>query len=165
MICPDQKVMYSPTLSALADALGLGPDPGIVQTYDVAIVGAVPAGLATAVYAASEGLSTIIIEALAPGGQAGTSSKIENYLGFPTGISGQDLANRALIQAQKFGAKLVVSRHAIALLPDVDRHLLILEQGRRVCSRSVVVATGSVPEVDTRTLPALRRGGDSLRRD
>ena len=83
--------------------------------YDVAVVGAGPAGLAAAVYAASEGLDTIVVEGLAPGGQAGTSSKIENYLGFPTGISGQALAGRAQVQAQKFGARLAISRYALRL--------------------------------------------------
>ena len=83
--------------------------------HDVAVIGAGPAGLATAVYAASEGLDTIVIEGTAPGGQAGTSSKIENYLGFPTGISGQALAGRAQVQAQKFGARLAISRAVVGL--------------------------------------------------
>ena len=87
--------------------------------HDVAVIGAGPAGLATAVYAASEGLDTIVVEGTAPGGQAGTSSKIENYLGFPTGISGQALAGRAQVQAQKFGARLAISRAAVGL--DCDR--------------------------------------------
>ncbi len=142
-VCPDHKILHNPSVSTLADALAMGPDSSITQTYDVAVVGAGPAGLATAVYAASEGLSTIVIDSLAPGGQAGTSSKIENYLGFPTGISGQDLANRALVQAQKFGAKLVVSRKAVALVSDINRHLMVLEHGRRVCARAVVIATGA----------------------
>ena len=117
-ICPDQSVLYSPSASSLADALGLSPGSNPAYLYDVAIIGAGPAGLATAVYAASEGLSTIVVEGLAPGGQAGTSSRIENYLGFPTGISGQDLANRALVQAQRFGAQLVISRKVVALVAE-----------------------------------------------
>lgn len=142
-ICPDQTVLRSPSVMSLADALGLSHECNSQEIYDVAIVGAGPAGLAASVYAASEGLSTIVIEALAPGGQAGTSSRIENYLGFPTGISGQDLANRALVQAQKFGASFSISRKAVALVAERGRNLLILEHGRRVCSRTVVIATGA----------------------
>jgi thioredoxin reductase (NADPH) len=127
----------------LADALGLSPLSNPISVYDVAIVGAGPAGLATAVYAASEGLSTVVIEGLAPGGQAGTSSRIENYLGFPTGISGQDLANRALVQAQRFGAQLLISRKVVALVPQDKLKLLIMEHGRHITARSVVVATGA----------------------
>ncbi len=142
-ICPDHTVLHSPSVTSLADALGLSPESNPAQIYDVAIIGAGPAGLATAVYAASEGLSTIVIEGLAPGGQAGTSSRIENYLGFPTGVSGQELANRALVQAQKFGARLVISRKAVGLVPQVGKHLLVIEHGRRLCSRTVVIATGA----------------------
>ena len=99
-------------------------------TYSiVAVVGAGPAGLAAAVYGASEGLSTVVLEALAPGGQAGTSSKIENYLGFPTGISGQALAGRAQVQAQKFGARLAIARAVIGI--DCDEHTVSLAPRRR----------------------------------
>jgi thioredoxin reductase (NADPH) len=142
-ICPNQKVLHSPSVSSLADALGLSPESNSAHVYDVAIIGAGPAGLATAVYAASEGLSTIVVEGLAPGGQAGTSSRIENYLGFPTGISGQDLANRALVQAQRFGAQLVVSRKVVALVAEEGRNLVVMEHGRRLSSRCVVIATGA----------------------
>ena len=142
-ICPNQKVLHSPSVSSLADALGLSPSSNPTYLYDVAIIGAGPAGLAAAVYAASEGLSTIVIEGLAPGGQAGTSSRIENYLGFPTGISGQDLASRALVQAQRFGAQFVISRRVIALVAEAGRNLLITEHGRRLSSRCVVIATGA----------------------
>lgn len=142
-ICPDRRVLYSPSASSLADALGLSPDSNPTYLYDVAIIGAGPAGLATAVYAASEGLSTIVVEGHAPGGQAGTSSRIENYLGFPTGISGQDLANRALVQAQRFGAQFVISRKVIALVAQAGQHLLVMEHGRRLSSRCVVIATGA----------------------
>lgn len=143
VITPGQGVLCNPTTAALADALGLTelmiPD----EIYDVAIVGAGPAGLAASVYAASEGLSTITVEGLAPGGQAGTSSKIENYLGFPNGISGHELANRAQIQAQKFGARLAISR-AVASL-DCDQHpfRLKLEDGRWFNARSVIIASGA----------------------
>jgi thioredoxin reductase (NADPH) len=142
-ICPDQKVLYRPSVSSLADALGLSPESNPNHVYDVAIIGGGPAGLAAAVYAASEGLSTIVVEGLAPGGQAGTSSRIENYLGFPTGISGQDLADRALVQAQRFGAQFVISRKVLALVAKAGQNLLILEHGRRLSSRSVVIATGA----------------------
>ena len=142
-ICPNQKILHSPSVSSLADGLGLSPGSNPTYLYDVAIIGAGPAGLATAVYGASEGLSTIVVEGLAPGGQAGTSSRIENYLGFPTGISGQDLANRALVQAQRFGAQFMISRRVIALVAEAGRNLLIMEHGRRLSSRCVVIATGA----------------------
>jgi thioredoxin reductase (NADPH) len=113
------------------------------KVHDVAVVGAGPAGLAAAVYAASEGLETIVIESLAPGGQAGTSSKIENYLGFPTGISGQALAARAWTQAQKFGAKFAVSREVTGLDCAQRPYRVRLQDGRQVQARAVIVATGA----------------------
>jgi thioredoxin reductase (NADPH) len=142
-ICPNHKVLYSPSVSSLADVLGLSPESSPTRVCDVAIIGAGPAGLATAVYAASEGLSTIVVEGLAPGGQAGTSSRIENYLGFPTGISGQDLANRALVQAQRFGAQFIISRKVVALVAGEGRNLVVMEHGRRLYSRCIVIATGA----------------------
>ena len=142
-VCPDRGILHSPLASSLADALGLSPESNPISVYDVAVVGAGPAGLATAVYAASEGLSTVVIEGLAPGGQAGTSSRIENYLGFPTGISGQDLANRALVQAQRFGAQLLISRKVVALVVKETLKLLIMEHGRYLTARCVVIATGA----------------------
>ncbi|MGB0087517.1 MAG: FAD-dependent oxidoreductase [Rhodomicrobiaceae bacterium] len=137
------RVLRNPSNPELADALGLTEtiDPAFV--YDLAVVGAGPAGLAAAVYGASEGLSTIVLEALAPGGQAGTSSKIENYLGFPTGISGQALAGRAQVQAQKFGARLAISRPVVGLDCDTTPYRLALEGGGQVSARAVVVATGA----------------------
>ena len=105
VVFSDGRVLHRPTVSKLADELGISELPDKSTIYDVAVVGAGPAGLAAAVYASSEGLSTVVIEGIAPGGQAGTSSKIENYLGFPTGISGQRLANRAFVQALKFGVR------------------------------------------------------------
>jgi thioredoxin reductase (NADPH) len=134
VIAPGERVLRNPSNAALADDLGLTEtiDPG--HAYDVAVVGAGPAGLAAAVYAASEGLDTIVVEALAPGGQAGTSSKIENYLGFPTGISGQALAGRAQIQAQKFGARLAISRAVTGLYCKEQPYRLALEDGGR-CRR------------------------------
>jgi thioredoxin reductase (NADPH) len=143
VVLPGHRVLGAPTILALADALGLTEPLDRAEVCDVAIVGAGPAGLAAAVYAASEGLATILIEGNSPGGQAGTSSKIENYLGFPTGISGQELANRAQVQAQKFGARLVVSRQVTAMECLEQRCRLLLEGGRSVTARSVIVATGA----------------------
>ena len=138
---PDGRVLRRPTISELADELGITelPDPGII--YDVTVVGAGPAGLAAAVYAASEGLCTIIIEGIAPGGQAGTSSK--NYLGFPTGISGQRLASRAQLQALKFGVRFAISRQVVTAEQIGGIHKLTLAGGISLCSRSVVVASGA----------------------
>ncbi|WP_244476867.1 FAD-dependent oxidoreductase [Methylobacterium sp. Leaf117] len=143
VIAPGEAVLRNPSNAALADALGLTEalDPG--RIYDVAVIGAGPAGLAAAVYAASEGLDTIVIEGMAPGGQAGTSSKIENYLGFPTGISGQALAGRAQVQAQKFGARLAISRMAAQLDCGGSAFRVVLEDGGSVPVRAVIAATGA----------------------
>lgn len=143
VIAPDETVLRNPDTAALADALGLTERIEPDHVYDVAVVGAGPAGLAAAVYAASEGLKTIIIEGVAPGGQAGTSSKIENYLGFPTGISGQALAGRAQVQAQKFGARLAISRHATGLDCASEPSRVRLDDGQSVKACVVVVATGA----------------------
>ena len=136
-------VLQNPSNAALADALGLTELLDASHVYDVAVVGAGPAGLAAAVYAASEGLSTVVVEGMAPGGQAGTSSKIENYLGFPTGISGQALAGRAQAQAQKFGAKLAIARAATGLDCSAHPYRLTLEGGGSLPARAVIVATGA----------------------
>jgi len=137
------QVLKNPSNRELAVAVGLVEriDPDAV--FDVAVVGAGPAGLAAAVYSASEGLRTVVLEAEAPGGQAGTSSKIENYLGFPTGISGPALAGRAQVQAQKFGAQLAVPRRVAALRCDASPYTLELEDGERVRAKTVVIATGA----------------------
>ncbi len=137
------SLLRNPTNAELADALGLTEtlDPTVI--YDLAVVGAGPGGLAAAVYAASEGLSTIVLEALAPGGQAGTSSKIENYLGFPTGISGQALAGRAQVQAQKFGARLAISRAVKSVRCDRRPYTIELEGSTEIRARAVVVASGA----------------------
>ena len=137
------QVLHNPSNAELADALGLTEALDPDRVYDVAVVGAGPAGLAAAVYAASEGLSTIVIEGMAPGGQAGTSSKIENYLGFPTGISGQALAGRAQAQAQKFGARLAISRAVTGLDCGATPYRLQLENGHAIPARAVIVATGA----------------------
>ena len=143
VVLSDGRTLYRPTIAELADELGITelPDPEMI--YDVTVVGAGPAGLAAAVYAASEGLCTIVVEGTAPGGQAGTSSKIENYLGFPTGISGQRLASRAQLQALKFGVRFAISREVITAEQIDGIHKLTLAGGIPVCSRSVVVASGA----------------------
>ncbi len=143
VIFPGGRVLHQPTLPELADELGLTELLDPEMTYDLAVVGAGPSGLAAAVYGASEGLSTIAIEGTAPGGQAGTSSKIENYLGFPTGVSGQELATRAQVQAQKFGARLAVARDVTCVDTLDGAHVLTLAGGATVRARAVVIATGA----------------------
>ena len=143
LLIPGMRLLRKPSNAVVADALGLTDAIDPTHVYDVAVVGAGPAGLAAAVYAASEGLHTIVIEKLAPGGQAGTSSKIENYLGFPTGISGQALAGRAQAQAQKFGARLAISRKVSGVECAVQPYRLKLEDDQLVTTRAIVVATGA----------------------
>lgn len=137
------RVLSKPSISALADALGISEPILPDHVHDVTVIGAGPGGLAAAVYAASEGLDTLVIEGTAPGGQAGTSSKIENYLGFPTGISGQALAGRAQVQAQKFGARLAISRAAVGIDCSQHPYRVLLEGGGSILTRAVVVATGA----------------------
>jgi thioredoxin reductase (NADPH) len=127
----------------VAEALGLNRPLDQSRIHDVLIVGAGPGGLAAAVYAASEGLDVLTVETSAPGGQAGSSSKIENYLGFPTGISGQALAGRAYAQAQKFGAELLIAQGAMRLDCDHTPYAINLTDGRRVLARSIVIASGA----------------------
>ncbi len=142
MVCPDGAVLDAPDEAEVARCLGMNAlTPG--RRYDVAVVGAGPAGLATAVYAASEGLSVAVLDTRAFGGQAGASARIENYLGFPTGISGQALAGRAFVQAQKFGAEIAVPVSVSRLDCDADHHRLHLGDGRRVEARTIVVASGA----------------------
>ena len=143
VITTDHKLLRNPSTAELADSLGLTETIEPDRVHDVAVVGGGPSGLAAAVYAASEGLDTIVIEGMAPGGQAGTSSKIENYLGFPTGISGQALAGRAQVQAQKFGARLAISRHVIGIDCSARPYRLNLEDGQAIQARAVIVATGA----------------------
>ncbi|WP_164020276.1 FAD-dependent oxidoreductase [Pyxidicoccus trucidator] len=143
VIAPGRNVFRNPSNAALADDLGFSELVDPSHVHDVAVVGAGPAGLAAAVYAASEGLETVVVESLAPGGQAGTSSKIENYLGFPTGISGQALAGRAQVQARKFGARLIISRSVSGIDCEQVPYRLRLDDGRTVAARSVVIATGA----------------------
>jgi thioredoxin reductase (NADPH) len=139
----DGRVLVRPVICDLADELGITEVPEAHRIYDVAVVGAGPAGLAAAVYATSEGLSTIVIEGNAPGGQAGTSSKIENYLGFPTGISGAQLASRGHLQALKFGVHFAISRDVVSTAQVGGLHRLMLANGLTVCARSVVIASGA----------------------
>jgi thioredoxin reductase (NADPH) len=143
VVLPNGRILVRPTITDLADELGITELPDPHTTYDVAVVGAGPSGLAAAVYAASDGLSTIVIEGTAPGGQAGTSSKIENYLGFPTGVSGAQLASRGHLQALKFGVHFSISREVVTAQQIDGIHRLTLAGGRSVCSRSVVIATGA----------------------
>lgn len=138
-----REVLRNPSVEALADALGLLHAVEERAIYDVAIVGAGPAGLAAAVYAASEGLHAIVLEAEAFGGQAGSSSRIENYLGFPTGISGQALTGRAFTQAQKFGAELLLPRVVKTLHCDERPYRLTLEGGDEIRAHAIVIATGA----------------------
>ncbi len=139
----DGRVVYRPRIPEIADELGITEMPDSSATYDVAVIGAGPAGLAAAVYAASEGLSTVVVESVAPGGQAGASSKIENYLGFPTGISGNRLAHRAWVQALKFGVRFAIAREAISLEPGSSFHRLTLTDDVHFCGRTVIIATGA----------------------
>lgn len=143
VICNGQSVLRNPSIQDLARCLGLNGSIDGTQVRDLIIVGAGPAGLAAAVYAASEGLDVLMVETKAPGGQAGSSSKIENYLGFPTGISGLELAARATTQAQKFGAHLVVARSVVRLDCGQLPYKIHLEGGESLLCRTVVIATGA----------------------
>ena len=139
-----KPILKNPSLADVAAVFGIKPShSGEEDLYDLAVVGAGPGGLAAAVYGGSEGLSTIVVESLAVGGQAGTSSRIENYLGFPAGLSGQELAARAALQAQKFTAAILVGSAAKSLLSNGGVHTIELADGRTVKARAVVVATGA----------------------
>ena len=149
IICRGQIVLRNPTNAEIAGCLGFNPAIDQTKLRDVVVIGAGPAGLAAAVYAASEGLDVLVLETGSPGGQAGSSSKIENYLGFPTGISGQDLTARAYNQAQKFGAQVIVAKGAARLACDRRPYAIETDDGQRIPARSVIVATGA----DYRKLP------------
>jgi thioredoxin reductase (NADPH) len=142
VLCPSGAMLHNPTENQLARCLGLARAINNSTVYDVAIVGAGPAGLATAVYGASEGLSVIVLDCRAFGGQAGASARIENYLGFPTGITGMALMGRAYTQAQKFGAEMAIPEEAIRLNRE-ERFVLRLNSGDSVKARSLVIATGA----------------------
>ena len=141
--CADGSVLKNPSEGELAACLGMARIDHPDRTYDVAVVGAGPAGLATAVYAASEGLSVIVFDAVAIGGQAGASSRIENYLGFPAGISGQALTGRAFVQAQKFGAEMVIPEEVVRLDCAGAPFTVALADGRHVKARTAVLASGA----------------------
>jgi thioredoxin reductase (NADPH) len=143
VICNNRSVLRNPSMQELADCLGLNSPVDESQVRDLIIVGAGPSGLAAAVYAASEGLNVLVVETASPGGQAASSSKIENYLGFPTGVSGQELAARAIAQVEKFGAKMMVA-HSVARLDCAKRpYKVVLDNGNRLPARAVVIATGA----------------------
>ena len=142
VIFGSEPLLRNPSTRALADAIGVRRPLG-KKVYDLVMVGGGPAGLAAAVYASSEGLATAVIDATAPGGQAGTSSKIENYLGFPTGISGAELANRAMLQAQKFGAQFSTPSLVTRLEFENGRPWSVWTMAERVSTRCVLIATGA----------------------
>ncbi len=143
IVCQEGYVLRNPSIEDLASALGLTPELDAKAIRDVVIVGGGPAGLGAAVYAASEGLDVLVLESTAPGGQAGTSSRIENYLGFPTGISGLALAGRALTQAEKFGAEVAIARSAVRFNCDQRPYQVHLSDGEVVQARTIVIATGA----------------------
>ena len=143
VICRGTVVLRNPTNQQIADCLGFNEAIDHTQVRDLVIVGAGPSGLSAAVYAASEGLDVLVLETNAPGGQAGSSSKIENYLGFPTGISGQELAARAYTQAQKFGAQRLIATRATRLACDRRPYAVEIDHGPRVLARTVIIATGA----------------------
>lgn len=143
LICRGAKVLKNPGNEEIADCLGFNDAIDRVHVRDLIVVGAGPAGLAAAVYGASEGLDVLVVEANAPGGQAGSSSKIENYLGFPTGISGQELAGRAITQAQKFGAQITIATGATRLTCDRTPYSVELGPEDRIRARAIVIATGA----------------------
>jgi len=141
VIYPDGEAAQAPEVSAVARKIGLQMQ-AVQPFYDLTIVGGGPGGLAAAVYGASEGLSTVMIERHAPGGQAGTSSRIENYLGFPSGLSGADLARRATAQARRFGVEILAPQEAVGLRADGPYHLVTLADGSEIASHAVVIAVG-----------------------
>ena len=142
LICRGQIVLRNPDNQQIADCLGFNESIDQIQIRDVVVIGAGPSGLAAAVYGASEGLDVLVLETSSPGGQAGSSSRIENYLGFPTGISGQELASRAYLQAQKFGAKMLMAK-ATELICDRKPYVIQVESGAQIPARTVVIATGA----------------------
>src|SRR5215470_1916095 len=145
IIVPGEPVLRNPSSRALLDALAISSDAGSypADVFDLLVVGAGPAGLAASVYGASEGMTTTLAEDTALGGQAGTSSRIENYLGFPAGLSGEELAARAALQAQKFGVRIKLAAKAAALSFQDGAHRVTFDDGEVVTARSVIIATGA----------------------
>jgi thioredoxin reductase (NADPH) len=154
VICRGEAMIKNPTNQELAESLGMNPQIDGKAVRDLVVIGAGPAGLAAAVYAASEGLNVLVLETNAPGGQAGSSSRIENYLGFPTGISGQALAGRALVQAQKFGAEVAIANSALRLRCESKPYEVQFSGEHVVRSRAIVIASGveyrklTLPDID-----------------
>jgi len=142
VICRGERMAKNPTNAELADCLGMNPQIDGETVRDLIVIGAGPAGLAAAVYAASEGLNVLVLETNAPGGQAGSSSRIENYLGFPTGISGQALAGRALVQAQKFGAEVAIASTALQLRCEARPFEISLSNTQALRGRAIIIASG-----------------------
>jgi len=143
LIRGDKEMLRNPSNREIASKLGFNDSVDRKQVRDMVVVGAGPSGLAAAVFAASEGLDVLVVEANAPGGQAGSSSKIENYLGFPLGITGQELAARAFTQSQKFGAQLLIAKSATSLSCDRKPYTLEIGEDARISARTVVIATGA----------------------
>jgi thioredoxin reductase (NADPH) len=143
LICRSDVVLRNPSNREVADCLGFNESIDQSQVRDLVIVGAGPSGLAAAVYGASEGLDVLVVESTSPGGQAGSSSRIENYLGFPTGISGQELAGRAYTQAQKFGAQVMIAKGATHLSCSRKPYAIQVDAGPLVPARTVIIATGA----------------------
>jgi len=143
LICRGDAVLRNPTNAEIAECLGFNEAIDATHVRDVVIIGGGPAGLASAVYGASEGLDVLVLESTAPGGQAGSSSRIENYLGFPSGISGQELATRAITQAQRFGAQMIIAKVARQLLCDRKPFAIEADDGSRVSARAIVIASGA----------------------
>jgi thioredoxin reductase (NADPH) len=146
---PGGAEMRNPSRGELSRALGVGLELSAREEVDLVVIGGGPAGLGAAVYGASEGLETLVVEGTALGGQAGTSRRIENYLGFPAGITGRELTSRAVTQARKFNARTATPYRAVALLPGAARHVVVLEESLEVAASAVVIATGA----DYRRLP------------
>jgi thioredoxin reductase (NADPH) len=143
LICRNDAVLRNPTNARIAECLGFNETIDQTRVSDLVIVGSGPAGLAAAVYGASEGLEVLVLESNSPGGQAGSSSRIENYLGFPTGISGVDLTGRAYAQAQKFGAQIMIAKGAAQLACDRQPYEVQIAEGSSVRARAVIIATGA----------------------
>src|SRR5271155_3760903 len=154
VVCNNARVLRNPSPQEIAECLGFNSNIDDSHVRDLVVVGAGPAGLAAAVYAASEGLDVLVIEKAAPGGQAGSSSKIENYLGFPTGLSGHELAASAIAQSEKFGAQIMVARNVDHLRCDKRPYRVQLDNGQDIPARAIVLATGaqynrpSLPNLD-----------------
>jgi thioredoxin reductase (NADPH) len=140
---PGGQDLRGPTTGQVSRALGIGLELAPREEVDLVVIGAGPAGLAAAVYGASEGLDTLVVESTALGGQAGTSRRIENYLGFPAGISGSELTSRAVTQARKFGGRTASPYRALSLEPGTDRHVVRLEEDHEISARAVLLATGA----------------------